>query len=751
MKQQCQHGRYNECPICYEDKKKSTVALTILSIMALLSFVGVATAPQVTATTLITDTGIQTSGVNNSWPAVTIATDGSGNFNCYPGTDCLPIYTAAYNNLSGVGTIAWKDGNYSFNGTIVATQTITFAGSDYRNVNLVELMPGMNLVNASGKSFTSKGITYDGRGLSPSVLWVQNLNKLTLTQNHFTNQSGDILVHLYTGINYAWIEDNLFDRPSTLGDLLATAISNYAVISGNIFDRTQGFAGAGVTSGGAANYVVTHNVVLGNNGTGGITLENDYGGNYNQAVITANILNGADLLIGKPNGTLPITNTLIANNELQYGSIKILGQQSNLSLITGVSIINNNIIQAWQAGISIQYASGIITRGNNIYDCNINNNSINFDKGCMYLSFLNNSLVSDNELTMNANGTYMNPFGIKYSNVTNTRSQNNVVNNNLGSVSSYVYVGNTSGLTVFNNKGDTAAPNYLDGALAIGTPQYLSYNITNAGNYVQFGNTLFFDQTGINLYNLNSYFDFQNSAGGNSGGLAVGIGISGAPTQKLDVNGSINATGNVYVGNSIVCLNNGSNCPAGASNNAGWLNTTAQVTLANNQTNLSINNSELFVDTADSRVGILTTTPNANLQVNGDINASTVNIGTAKIANYPLAVAGSITMTSGGSFYSRNNNNLTLYVDASPSAAILFKDSGGGNTFKMAIGTSTPTQLLSVGGNANITGNLTTGGYIYPGPCNGGYNAGAVCYNGTSNHLCVYNGSSLNNTMGGAC
>ncbi len=57
-------------------------------------------------------------------------------------------------------------------------------------------------------------------------------------------------------------------------------------------------------------------------------------------------------------------------------------------------------------------------------------------------------------------------------------------------------------------------------------------------------------------------------------------------------------------------------------NSSGFLNTTTQVYLANNATNVSIDSGTLFVDSANNRTGIGTLTPTTTLTVSGSINVT---------------------------------------------------------------------------------------------------------------------------------
>jgi len=132
-----------------------------------------------------------------------------------------------------------------------------------------------------------------------------------------------------------------------------------------------------------------------------------------------------------------------------------------------------------------------------------------------------------------------------------------------------------------------------------------------------------------------SAFVFQTRTGG--GAIAEAARLQGQnfginttnPQNTLEVKGTLNASA-IYVGTTAVCLSNGVNCLAsGGDAGSGWLNTSTQVILANNATNVSVGSlsglSALFVDTARGRVGVNTSTLTAALSVNGTVNITGQN------------------------------------------------------------------------------------------------------------------------------
>jgi hypothetical protein len=194
-------------------------------------------------------------------------------------------------------------------------------------------------------------------------------------------------------------------------------------------------------------------------------------------------------------------------------------------------------------------------------------------------------------------------------------------------------------VTVYNLEVDGNHDYFANGLLVHNKP----------GAYGVYGSAL---ASGLGTVAYGGYFNASAAGGGIAYGLVVSTGKVGigttAPTQQLDVNGSINVSGtgaDIWVGGTKVCLADGTNCPA-AGANSGWLNSTTTVWLANNATNVSINNGNLFVDNANNRVGIGTSAPTQMLDVNGSVNISgsiitppNISIGSSAIANGTQAIA----------------------------------------------------------------------------------------------------------------
>ena len=108
--------------------------------------------------------------------------------------------------------------------------------------------------------------------------------------------------------------------------------------------------------------------------------------------------------------------------------------------------------------------------------------------------------------------------------------------------------------------------------------------------------------------------------------------------------------------------------------------------------NVAFDTDTLFIDSVNNRVGILTTTPNAPLQVNGAANVqgaayfanSTTHVGAAVFSN-TVQLTSAVGFTTNVAF-----NTSTLFVDATNS--------------RVGVGTTTPDATFKVNGTANIVG-----------------------------------------------
>jgi ethanolamine utilization protein EutP (predicted NTPase) len=111
--------------------------------------------------------------------------------------------------------------------------------------------------------------------------------------------------------------------------------------------------------------------------------------------------------------------------------------------------------------------------------------------------------------------------------------------------------------------------------------------------------------------------------------------------------------------------------------------------------NVAFDGTTLYIDAVNDRVGILTTTPNAPLQVNGAANVE----GVAKFAN-TFSVTGAATFA--------NTVTLTSAVGFASNVAfdtnVLFVDASNN---RVGMGTTTPDATLQVNGTANVAGNTT--------------------------------------------
>ena len=156
----------------------------------------------------------------------------------------------------------------------------------------------------------------------------------------------------------------------------------------------------------------------------------------------------------------------------------------------------------------------------------------------------------------------------------------------------------------------------------------------------------------------------------------VGVGTK-TPAYKLDVDGDINLTGDLYQDGSLFVSSE-------------W--TTGDTSLFY-RSNVEVGTANLFVDTVTSNVGIGTSSPSYKLDVDGDINL------TGDLYQDGSLFVSSEWTTGASSLYYRSNVEV--------GTADLFVDTVTSN---VGIGTSTPAYKLDVAGDINLTGDLYQGG-----------------------------------------
>jgi len=167
----------------------------------------------------------------------------------------------------------------------------------------------------------------------------------------------------------------------------------------------------------------------------------------------------------------------------------------------------------------------------------------------------------------------------------------------------------------------------------------------------------------------------------------VGIGTPN-PTQKVDVNGSVNVSGNgnlslqngalqiggvttissarvgtfatgTTVNAQAICLADGTNCLpiSGANSAAGWRNDSGSGNISLSNTNANVSANTLFIDNTNGLIGIHTTTPGATLDLNASPAITNMNTTAAKIL---LRDTGAIT---GDVYSTKTGMNITAITN----------------------------------------------------------------------------------------
>lgn len=144
-------------------------------------------------------------------------------------------------------------------------------------------------------------------------------------------------------------------------------------------------------------------------------------------------------------------------------------------------------------------------------------------------------------------------------------------------------------------------------------------------------------------------------------------------------------------------------------NNNGSFSVTVPTTFSNNTTvsgNLVVDTNVLFVDAVNNRVGIGTTTPSTPLHTyTAGNNSLTIEAGTGD-SQVMLRSGGSQRFLFG---YEDADDGFRIYNYGTSSTALFVKSTTG----NIGIGTTTPTEKLTVSGNISASGNITASNLVY--------------------------------------
>jgi hypothetical protein len=270
--------------------------------------------------------------------------------------------------------------------------------------------------------------------------------------------------------------------------------------------------------------------------------------------------------------------------------------------------------------------------------------------------------------------------------------------------------GGTNGITIAangaitaNNLAGTGNRMVITDANGILSTQAISTGADNLGNHTATQNIL-----------LNGFTLTNNGTGGglaitNTGNIGVGI---AAPVEKLDVVGNIKTTGTLKVGAYVLPNTDGANGQVLQTNGTGTLNwqtpsagftlpalTTGSL-LFSNGTTIAQNNSKLFWDNTNFRLGVGTITPSQALDVTGGAKISSL-AGTG--SRMVITDANGNLSTQAISTGADNLGNHTATQNLNLST---FKLTGNGGTSGLSIasdGTITANNLAGTGSRMVVT------------------------------------------------
>ena len=259
--------------------------------------------------------------------------------------------------------------------------------------------------------------------------------------------------------------------------------------------------------------------------------------------------------------------------------------------------------------------------------------------------------------------------------------------------------------------GNISTANYVTGKLLTASQPNLTTlaNVTTLGTTVTSGVT-----AGITSQTLTLQGSSFNLTSGN-----VGIG-SASPSQKLDVSGAINVTGNIQAGNTTVTNATGTLLTVSQPNVTTLQSVTTlgnavsgPITVGSTTRNITIQTSNIAINTVTS-VGIGSATPSQLLDVTGNINASgnviVQNNVTATNLTGTVAFNNLSNVTSmAGLTTAGNTAASTVTVGNVNQPLILQTNKLFATTGNVGIGSALPSQKLDVAGSVYASGNITAG------------------------------------------
>lgn len=463
---------------------------------------------------------------------------------------------------------------------------------------------------------------------------------------------------LYTNTQYFTANVQANGTAFSILGTTATITSNVSITSANqVFNSNASVTAIKIsgnststntTIGGNSFYVTANIVVTGTNHT--------IAGNVN---IDGNTLfvDAANDRVGikttTPDASLSVNGTANVSGATRVGDTFTAVGAASLSStlgVTGATTLSNTLTVSGNVALN---STGLHTVAGNV----------SFDTGTLFINSVNdrigvNTTSPDASLTVNgtANVSGATRFG---GNVVIAGASHTIAGNvNIDSGTLFIDATNDR-IGVKNTTPDatvtiTGTAN-VSGDYRVGGVTTLAGNVVVSGAAHTIAGNVNFDTGAVFVDALNN---------------RLGIGTS-TPDAALAVSGSANVSGDYRVGGNTTLA--GNTTLSGTSHAVGG--------------NVNFDTGTLFVDAANDRVGIKTTTPDATVTVTGTANVS----GSTRIGGN-TTLAGTLHTVSGNV----NFDTATLFVDATND--------------RVGVGNSTPDATLTVTGSANVSGATRIGG-----------------------------------------